>query len=500
MFSDDAPPRTSTGIAGLDAILGGGLTEGRLYLVEGSPGTGKTTLALQFLRAGVPRGELGLYITLSETAHELRTVVASHGWTLDGIELYELVSELGLAADEKQSVLLPSEIELGETIKRVVEIVERLNPARVVFDSLSEMRLLAGEPLRYRRQILALKHFFSNRKSTVLLLDDKTTHEGDAQLHSIAHGVISLSQSEQEFGIERRRVRIVKMRGIKYQGGSHDFVLDTGGLRVYPRLVAAQHHTEFQAAAVSTDTPGLDALLGGGLFPGTNTLITGPSGIGKTTTAVSCMLAALRRGEHATYFLFDEGIATLLSRSASLGMDLQPYIESGLLSLVQIDPAEMSPGEFAARTVDAVHRNKTGMLVIDSLNAYIQAMPGQAFLMLHVHELLTYLNQQGVITLLLLGQHGLVGEVRSDVDLSYLSDVILTYRFFETAGEVRSALACLKSRVAPHERTIREFRLGPRGVEVGETLADFEGIMAGLPNYRGKTPMLGARPRVDRAP
>ena len=498
MFSEDAPQRCSTGISGLDAILGGGLAAGRLYLVEGSPGTGKTTLALQFLRAGLERGELGLYITLSETAHELRTVVASHGWTLDGIELYELVNELGLAADEKQSVLLPSEIELGETTKRVVEIVERLNPARVVFDSLSEMRLLAGEPLRYRRQILALKHFFSKRQSTVLLLDDKTTHEGDAQLHSIAHGVVSLSQAEQEFGIERRRLRVIKMRGIRYQGGSHDFVLETGGLRVFPRLVAAQHHAHFDARPQTTGTPELDALLGGGLFPGTNTLITGPSGIGKTTTAVSCMLAALQRGQHVTYFLFDEGIATLLARSASLGMDLQPYLDSDKLSLVQIDPAEMSPGEFASRTVQAVNQHKTRMVVIDSLNAYIQSMPGQAFLLLHVHELLTYLNQQGVTTLLLLGQHGLVGEVRSDVDLSYLSDVILTFRFFETAGEVRAAVSCVKSRLAPHERSIREFQLGPRGLDVGETLADFEGILAGLPHYRGKVRMLAPRPPTDR--
>ena len=492
MYADAAPERSSTGISGLDSILGGGLTAGRVYLVEGTPGTGKTTLAMQFLRAGAARGESGLYITLSETAAELRAVVASHGWTLDGIELHELVNELGLAADEKQSVLLPSEIELGETIKRVVGLVEAMNPTRVVFDSLSEMRLLADEPLRYRRQILALKHFFSSRECTVLMLDDKSSQDGDAQLHSIAHGVISLSQAEQEFGIERRRLRVIKMRGMKYQGGSHDFVLETGGLKVFPRLVAAQHHRRFDGEARSTGSGELDALLGGGLVPGTNTLVTGPSGIGKTTTAVSCMVAALERGEPASYFLFDEGVATLLARSTQLGLNLQPYIDSGLLALSQIDPAEMSPGEFASQVVDAVQGHKSRFVVIDSLNAYIQSMPGQTFLLLHVHELLTYLNQQGVTTLLLLGQHGLVGEVRTDVDLSYLSDVILTFRFFEMAGQVHSAVSCVKSRVAPHERTIREFRLGSGGVKVGKALVDFEGILSGLPSYRGKTPLFEA--------
>ncbi|KQV97537.1 ATPase domain-containing protein [Rhizobacter sp. Root1221] len=490
MYSRDLPPRVSTGVTGLDAILGGGLASGCVYLVEGSPGTGKTTLALQFLRAGAARNEVGLYITLSETAPELRTVVASHGWTLDGIELYELIGELRLAPDEKQSVLLPSEIELGETIKRVVEIVETLNPVRVVFDSLSEMRLLADEPLRYRRQILALKHFFSQRQCTVLLLDDKTTHEGDAQLHSIAHGVISLSQNEQEFGIERRRLRVVKMRGISYQGGSHDFRLTTGGLHVYPRLVAANHHRDFASAPNGTGSAELDTLLGGGLFPGTNTLLTGPSGIGKTTTAVSCMLAALAAGIPSSYFLFDEGVATLIERSRQLGMNLHPHLDSGLLELVQIDPAEMSPGEFAARTVSAVQQHKSRFVVIDSLNAYIQAMPGQAFLLLHVHELLTYLNQQGVVTLVLLGQHGLLGEIRTDVDLSYLSDVIVTFRFFEVAGRVRSAVSCVKSRVAPHERTIREFQLvGAQGVHISETLYDVEGILGELPSCRSDTPL-----------
>lgn len=492
MYSGDVPERVSTGVSGLDTILGGGLTAGSLYVVEGSPGTGKTTVALQFLRAGVPRGESGLYITLSETASELRTVVASHGWTLEGLEVYELINEMALEPHDRQSVLMPSEIELGETIQRVVEVVEKMNPARVVFDSLSEMRLLADEPLRYRRQILALKQFFAGRGCTVLLLDDKTSNEGDAQLHSIAHGVISLTQNAQDFGIERRSLRIVKMRGMKFQGGSHDLTLETGGMKVFPRLVAAEHHTPFDAQPRTTGIPELDALLGGGLFPGTNTLIMGPSGIGKTTTAVSCMVAALKRGEVASFFLFEEGMATLLSRSEELGLDLAPAMRSGQLHLAQIDPAALSPGEFASRVVEAVRQHKSRFVVIDSFNAYVKAMPGQPHIVLHAHELLTYLNQQGVTTLVLMGQHGLVGESRNDIDLSYLSDVILALRFFENEGRIHSAITCVKSRVAPHERTIREFQLGTSGIRVGEVLADFEGILSGLPAYRGDTEMLAS--------
>jgi circadian clock protein KaiC len=490
--------RISTGIAGLDTILGGGLTAHRLYLVEGTPGTGKTTLAMQFLRAGAALGEGGLYITLSETRDELKAVARTHGWQLEGIEIYELVNELGFDSDEKQSVLLPSELELGETILRVVEQVERTNPARVVFDSLSEMRLLAEEPLRYRRQILALKQFFSQRNCTVLLLDDKTAEHGDAQLHSIAHGVVSLSQSEQEFGIERRRLRVVKMRGIKYQGGSHDFSLQTGGLAVFPRLVAADHHRDFTPTLSTTGSRELDTLMGGGLCPGTNTLVIGPSGVGKTTTAIRCMLSALEQGGRATYYLFDEGMSTFFVRSQVLGMDLRRHVDSGALTVMQIDPAELSPGEFASRVVRAVEEDGSRFVVIDSLNAYMQAMPGQNFLMLHMHELLTYLNQQGVITMLVLGQHGLIGEMHGDVDLSYLSDTILLFRFFEAAGQVRSAVACVKSRVSEHERTIREFQLTSQGMRVGETLIDFDGVLTGLPSYRGTTPMLDNGPGDPR--
>ena len=482
--------RVSTGVPGLDDILAGGLTPSRLYLLEGTPGTGKTTLALQFLREGTARGEHSLYVTLSETSEELRSSALTHGWSLDGIAVYELVDELGLDPDSEQSILHPSELELGETVKAVIARVEATKPDRVVFDSLSELRLLAQNPLRYRRQILALKRFFAKRACTVLMLDDKTSEIGDVQLHSIAHGVVSLDQATREFGPERRRLRVVKMRGIKFRGGYHDFLLETGGIRVFPRLIAAEHHTAFDSKIKSTGSAELDLMLGGGLVPGTNILLLGPSGIGKTTTAIRCMLTALERGENATYYLFDEGLATLLTRAAMLGMDLSPHIEAGRLIIMQIDPAELSPGEFVSLVRQAVEDRTSTFVAIDSLNAYLHAMPGEEFLILQMHELLSYLNQQGVTTLLVLGQHGVVGDVRTNVDLSYLSDCILLFRFFEARGEVRGALSVVKSRVNAHERTIREVKFGAGGLRVGESLGDFEGVLSGLPAYRGKVAML----------
>lgn len=494
--SESSPPlpRISTGVPGLDAILGGGLTPRRLYLMEGSPGTGKTTFALKFLMAGAAQGERGLYITLSETAAELRAVVASHGWSLEGIDVHELIDELGVGADAEQSILHPSEVELGETISAVTGEIERLHPARVVFDSLSEMRLLAQEPLRYRRQILALKHFFVGRQCTVLLLDDKTADPQDLQLHSISHGVISLDQSPQRYGSERRRLRVAKMRGLKFQGGFHDFVLDTGRVDVFPRLVAADHHGDFAAEPAQTGCSELDEMLGGGLVPGTNTLLLGPSGIGKTSTVVRCMVTALERGQRATYYLFDEGISTLLARSRSLGTDLGPHLSSGRLRLEQINPAELSPGEFANRVMRSVLEDGVSFVAIDSLNAYLLAMPEQSFLMLHMHELITFLNRQGVMTLLVVGQHGLVGDVRSEIDLSYVSDTILLYRFFEANSEVRAAISAVKSRTLANQRSIREFRLGgPEGLQVGDPLHGFEGLLAGIATYRGPTPLFGAK-------
>jgi circadian clock protein KaiC len=491
--SDLPPQRLSTGVEGLDAVLEGGLTRDRVYLLEGSPGAGKTTFALRLLLAGAERGEKCLYITLSESAKELSDVVSSHGWTLDGIEVFELLDEAGRDPDAEQSILYPSEIELGETVKKITDEISRHEPTLVVFDSLSEMRLLAQDPLRYRRQVLSLKQFLSARACTVLLLDDKTSTMADLQLHSICHGVITLQQVTRDYGAENRQLRVVKMRGQKFQGGMHDFTIETGRIAVFPRLVAAAHRTTMVHEQVSSGVPRLDALLGGGLTRGTSVLLLGPSGIGKTTTAVQCMYAALTRGEHATYYLFDEGRSTLLLRSRALGMDLTPYVDSGQCKVIQIDPADLSTGEFASLVVDAVRRDGASFVALDSLNAYLQAMPGQSYLLLHMHELLTFLGHRGVVTMIVVGQHGAVGHVRADIDLSYLSDTTLLYGYFEAQGAVKSSITALKSRVAENERTICEFRLSSAaGLQIGEPLSMLEGVLSGLPVYTGSTRMLGS--------
>jgi len=485
--------RASTGITGLDNILAGGLPQHHLYLVEGTPGSGKTTLGLQFLLQGQAVGQRGLYITLSETSDELHQVAASHGWSLDGIDVYDLVSDEGLSEQAEQSILHPSEFELGETTREVMAMVQERKPARIVFDSLSEMRLLAQSPLRYRRQLLALKRFFANRGCTVLLLDDKSSAAGDVHLHSLAHGVINLEQNPNAYGPDKRRLRVVKLRGVKFREGEHDFNLERGGLNVFPRLIASEHESVFDGKAVSTGTRYLDDLLGGGLVPGSNVLFTGPAGTGKTTTAVSCAVEAMRRGDRVAYYLFDEGLGTLRLRSKALGLDIEPFIDSGQLMIRALDPAELSPGQFAHAVRAAVEQDKVSMVVIDSLNAYLQAMPGGKFLLLQMHELLAYLNLRGIMTLLILAQHGVVGDVRSDVDLSYLSDALLQFRYFEARGSLLKAVSAIKSRTHAPESTIREFRLGPKGVEIGEALTDFEGVMTGIPRYTGSLPLLADR-------
>lgn len=482
----------STGIAGLDDVLGGGLTRDRLYVVEGTPGTGKTTLGLGFLLAGALVGESGLYITLAETEIELRAVGVTHGLSLDPLTILEMAPAEGFGEDQEQTLLHPSEVELGETVRSVMEKVGEIRPGRVVIDSLSELRLLAQSPIRYRRQILALKHFFSKRNCTVLLLDDKSAAAGDLQLHSIAHGVISLEQIISGFGAQRRRLHVVKMRGVRFRGGYHDFEILRGGLMVYPRLVAAEHGSIYDDTAVSTGSGEFDAMLGGGLVPGTATLLIGPAGVGKTTATVQCVMAALERGDSAVYFLFDERLPTLLKRSAELGIDLQPYLENGRLQIRAIDPAELSPGEFAGAVRVAVEKRGCRVVVIDSLNAYLQSMPDEQFLVLQMHELLTYLGQQGIVTLLILGLHGLMGDVRSDVDLSYLADTVVQLRYFEAYGEVRQAVSVIKTRTARHERSIREFRIDVSGLEFGPPLRDFQGVLTGLPTFSGETKTLMA--------
>ena len=483
-----AAPRTdtvSTGIAGLDDILVGGLTTERLYLVEGTPGTGKTTLGLGFLLAGAATGERGLYITLAETEVELRAVATSHGWDLDPISLVEMVPADGLGAENEQSLFHPSELELGETVRDIIAKVEETKPVRVVIDSLSELRLLAQTPVRYRRQILALKHFFAAKRCTVLLLDDKSASGSDLQLQSIAHGVIMLEQTLSGFGAQRRRLHVVKMRGVRFRGGYHDFEIERGGLSVYPRLVAAEHVYSYDDAPVSTGSPHLDMLLGGGLLPGTATLVSGPAGVGKTTTCAQAMVAALQRGDRAAYFLFDERLPTLLQRSAALGMDLRPHIDSGLLEIRTVDPAELSPGEFTHAVRAAVETGGVKVVVIDSLNAYLQSMPNEQHLVLQMHELLSYLGAKGIVSLLILGQHGVTSDVRADVDISYLADTVLQLRYFEAFGEVRQAISVIKTRTARHERTIREFRITETGLLVGDALRTFQGVLTGVPTFLG---------------
>ena len=482
---EDLAAPASTGVSGLDDVLNGGLTPERLYLIEGTPGTGKTTLGIGFLLAGEAAGETGLYITLSETEAELRAVARTHGLSLDPITIFEMVPDSGFADDQEQTLLHPSEVELGETVRSVMAQVDALQPRRLVLDSLAELRLLAQSPIRYRRQILALKHFFSTRHCTVLVLDDKSAGEGDLQLHSIAHGVISLEQTLSGFGAQRRRLHVIKMRGLRYRGGYHDFQIEPGGLQVYPRFAAPARRDDTCGAVVSTGSAGLDALLGGGLVQGTATLFNGPAGVGKTTTTVQCMLAALRRGERAAYFLFDERLPTLLKRSAALGMDMQPFVASGALNIRPIDPAELSPGEFAEAVRRAVEQDGARTIVVDSLNAYLQAMPDEKFLTLQMHELLGYLGEHGVATLLILGQHGVIGDIRADVDISYLADSVVQLRFFEANGEVRQAISVIKTRTTRHERTIREFRIDMHGLTLGEPLRDFQGVLTGSPVFRG---------------
>jgi circadian clock protein KaiC len=483
---DAEPPRISTGSEGLDDILGGGLDPNRMYLYEGRPGTGKTTIALQFLLDGVRRGERVLYITLSETQQELELVARRHGWSLENLDVFELVPpETVLDPERELTVFHPAEMELSETTKLVFDRVEAVNPTRVVFDSLSELRLLAQSSLRYRRQVLALKHFFTKRQCTVILLDDLTSQENDLQLHSISNGVVLLEQLAIEYGAERRRLRVVKMRGIRFRGGFHDFKIEKGGLKIYPRLVAAEHHRPFVGDFTPSGNAELDQLLGGGLERGTNALLIGAAGVGKSSLALTYIIAAAERGERAAFFAFDEGRGTLEARARTLGLPLQQALDTGLVRLQQIDPAELSPGEFASLVRQSVEVDGARVVVIDSLNGYLNAMPDERFLILQMHELLSYLGQLGVLTILVLAQHGLIGPMQTPVDLSYLSDAVLMLRYFEVGGSVRRALSVVKKRSGDHEHTIREFRLSANGVSLGPPLTQFSGIFSGTPRYAG---------------
>lgn len=492
LLQDGGP--VSTGLPPLDYILNGGFAANRMHLVEGAPGAGKTTLGLQFLLEGKRKGERCLYITLSESRDELLHVAETHGWDLDGIEIFELVPpELSLDPEREQSIVYASDLELGETVRLVMEEVERVAPARVVFDSLSEIRLLSQGKLRFRRQVLALKHYFAKHKCTIVCLDDLTLTEDDLSLHSLAHGVVRLEQQALGYGAERRRLRVWKMRGRAFRGGFHDFLICKGGLEIYPRLVAAAHPDEGleEKVALSGIEP-LDRLVGGGLDYGTTTLIIGPSGSGKSTLALQYIYALLARGERALVISFDETRRIFFARAAGLGMDLEPFEKDGLLTLRQVDPAELAPGELTHVIRKEVDAGATAV-VLDSLSGYQHAMAEEQHMLLQMHEIVTYLNQQNVLSFLILAQAGMVGQMQSPVDLTYLSDNVMLLRFFEAEGEIRRALSVLKKRTGSHESTIREFRIDAKGLQVGPQLEGFRGVLTGVPVFEGKSRLLEDR-------
>ena len=484
--------RAKTGVWGLDDVLNGGLTKGHIFLVEGTPGTGKTTVALQFLLDGANAGEAGLYITLSESEKELRNGAASHGWTLgDNIEIFELLPpESLLDEDQQQSLLYSSDLELGETTRQIFEAVERVKPKRLVLDSLSEIRLLAQSSLRYRRQILAIKHYFARYDITVMMLDDLTAEATDRTVHSIAHGVMRLEELAPDSGAERRRVRVIKYRGSKFRGGYHDATITAGGLNVYPRLVASEFRGDQVRTLHSTGLPEFDALLGGGFETGSSTLILGPAGTGKSLISIVTALAAIKRGEKAAMFVFDEELGLLFDRMKQLGIDLAALRDEGKFVIEQVDAAELSPGEFAHRVRKQVVERDIKIVVIDSLNGYQAAMPHENSLVLHIHELLQYLNRRGAATFMTVAQHGLVGDMQTPVDITYLADTVVLLRYFEAFGSVHRAISVIKKRTGDHEATIREYRINKSGLSIGPPLKEFQGVLRGVPHYAGKTPMM----------
>ena len=475
-----------TGVSRLDDVLHGGFPRNRLYLIDGHPGVGKTTLALQFLLEGVRRGEQCLYVTLSETKAELDAVAESHGWNLAGISIVELSQIEGVLAEKAQNSLFqPAEVELTNLSKLLIERIAEIKPQRMVLDSLSEMRLLAQNPLRYRRQILTFKQRFAAIDCTVLLLDDRSGVGPDTQVQSIVHGMITLSTIALKFGINRRYLSVAKLRGARFQEGNHDYVIKRGGIELFPRLVAADYPADFERRVASSGNAELDALTGGGLHAGTSNLLMGPAGCGKSTVASLFADAAAGRGEKAIFFAFDESVHTLIGRAKEMGLDFDRHIADGLLEVRQIDPAEIAPGELASQIVECVEHHGVRMIVLDSLNGYVNAMPQEDFLALHLHELLSFLNQRGVITVMVLAQQGLVGAMGTPVDVSYLADTVLLMRYFEAAGQVRKAISIIKKRSGAHENTIREFAMDVSGVKIGNPLVEFEGVLTGVPHFVG---------------
>ena len=486
--------KVPTGIAGLDDILNGGLPPRRVYLIQGAPGSGKTTLALQFLLTGAKAGEKVLYISLAETRDEVEEVARSHGWSLANVEIVELSAlQQQLDAQAQNTLFHASEVELIETTKLLLDAVDRVKPRRVVFDSVSELRLLSQNALRYRRQILAFKQYFAGRNCTTLLLDDSTDATSDDHVLSLAHGVITLEQVSPDYGRERRRLNVRKVRGTTYSGGNHDFIIERGGLSVFPRLIAAEHHRKFAAENVSSGVKGLDTLLGGGLCRGTATLFSGPPGTGKSTVALKFAVEAAKRGEKVALYSFDESLGILFARAAGLNFGLDEHVASGMVSAAQIDPAELSPGELATRVQRAVEQDGARVVFLDSLNGYLQSMGEDRFLNLQLHELLTYLNQQGVVTMLVVTPQGLLGTMQSPVDVTYLADAVITFRFFELQGAVHRAISVIKKRTGAHETTIRELMIEPNAINVGPPLVEFRGVLTGTPVLQEKPARVGRR-------
>lgn len=479
--------RIDTGVKGLDDILSGGFPAGQMYLVEGDPGTGKTTLAMQFIMAGTKKGGKAIYITLSESRDELENSARSHGWDTADLPIAEFVpAEATLSAEEQYTVFRPSEIELSGTIQKLTGLIGELKPDRVVIDSLSELRLLAADAMRYRRQLLALKHFFAGRECTVLLLDDRTAEGSDTQLQSIAHGVIRLEKIHRSYGVTRRQIEVVKLRGSAFREGFHDYTILEGGLCIFPRLVAQEHLERFGGERLSSGLHGLDSMFGGGIGRGTSTLLIGPSGCGKSTLAMVYAYAAAQRGDRSIVYVFDEVLRTAQDRIEGLGMRIGEEIAKGNLRMTQVDPASLSPGEFAAQIRHDVEANDTRVVVIDSLNGYLMSMPGEKDLSVHLHELIAYLNQKGVSTFLVYTQHGLVGNMMTEVDVSYLSDTVVLLRYFEARGSLRKLVSVVKQRVGNHEDTLRELRITNHGVEIGEPLTSYRGVMTGVPELQTK--------------
>jgi circadian clock protein KaiC len=484
--SPEATGRITTGVHGLDAVLAGGLPRDCVYLVDGQPGVGKTTLALQFLLHGVRNGERCLLITLSETKAELDEVARSHGWSLDGLEILELSAiESSLAGKGQNTLFQSAEVELNQISKVLLEEFDRIRPARVVFDSLSEMRLLAQNPLRYRRQILTFKSRLAERHATMLLLDDRSGTGTEAQVHSLVHGVISMEMAPLKYGVFRRTLSVTKLRGVKFREGKHDYVIERGGIKVFPRLVSAEHHRPFERSLLSSGNAELDALLAGGLHTGTSNLLLGPAGSGKSTIALMFSHAAAERGEKVGYYAFDESMHTLLDRAREMQIDFAAHIAEGRADFAQMDPAQVPPGQLTERIVSSVRDARTKVIVLDSLNGYVNAMPSDDYLYLHLHELLTFLSQQGVLTIIIMAQHGLIGPMGAPVDVSFLADTVILTRFFEARGAVQKAISVIKKRSGPHEHTLRQLVMTPRGVELGPPLSEFEGVLTGVPRYIG---------------